>query len=230
MSVRQLYQLQCLDLEIESAEKSLADAQAKLNENKELLQARAGRAAAQSELDALLKTQKGNDDAIADITAKITVTNESLYSGRVSNPKELGSLQQELDSLIKQRNPLEDRALSLMEQVESAKARLDEAGEQLKAVESRMREEHKSLHAQIDELNAGLAGLGEKRTQALASIPADEVSFYSDIKTRRGVAVARIDRGTCGSCRISLSSAELQRARGGRIVQCSSCRRILFFE
>jgi predicted nucleic acid-binding Zn-ribbon protein len=230
MSVRQLYQLQCLDLEIEAAEKSLADAQAKLNANEELLRAKAGLAAAQAELDALLKTQKDNDNAIADITAKITVTNGSLYSGRVSNPKELGSLQQELDSLIKQRNPLEDRALSLMEQVESAKTRLDEAGGQLKAVENRMCEEHKSLHAQMDEINARLAELGEKRSQALASIPNDEVSFYSDVKTRRGVAVARIDRGTCGSCRISLSSAELQRARGGRIVQCSSCSRILFFE
>ena len=41
MSVRQLYQLQLLDLEIDSAEQSSARAQARLNENEELRQAKA---------------------------------------------------------------------------------------------------------------------------------------------------------------------------------------------
>jgi predicted nucleic acid-binding Zn-ribbon protein len=230
MSVRQLYQLQCIDLEIDTAEQASDRARTKLNDNEELRQAKAKIAKSQSELDSLLKKQKDNDNVIADITAKITVTNESLYSGRVRNPKELASLQQELDSLIKQRIPLEDNALALMEKVEKVQTQLNESGDELKTIESRLCEEHKVLHKQIDELKIKLAELHEKRSRALAAIPNDEVSFYSDIKTRRGTAVARVDRGICGSCRIALSSAELQRARSGRIVQCSSCSRILFFE
>jgi predicted nucleic acid-binding Zn-ribbon protein len=230
MGVRQLYHLQCIDLEIDAAERASARAEAKLNENEELRQAKARLDKAQAELNALLKKQKDNDNVITDITAKITVTNESLYSGRVSNPKELASLQHELDSLIKQRSPLEDNALALMEKIEKVQTQLNELGDELKTIESRLCEEHKVLHKQIDELKIKLAELHEKRSQALAAIPNEEVSFYSDIKTRRGTAVARVDRWTCGSCRIVLSSAELQRARGGRIVQCSSCSRILFFE
>ncbi len=230
MSVRQLYQLQCLDLEIDTAEQALARAQARLNENEELRQAKAKLDAAQSVIDGLVKSQKDNDNAIADITAKMTVTNESLYSGRVRNPKELSSLQQELDSLIKQRSPLEDKALSLMEKTENLQAQLDELEKELKAIKNRLREEHKVLHAQIGELNARLDELHKTRSQMLESIPNDEAGFYADIKTRRGTAVARVDRGICGSCRIALSSAELQRARGSKVVQCSSCSRILFFE
>jgi len=230
MSVRQLYQLQCLELEIESAEQSSARVQARLNEDEELRQAKEKIEKSQSELNGLLHQQKENDWAISDITAKITVTNESLYSGRVRNPKELTSLQQELESLKHQRDPLEEKAMTLMEKIEVVQSHLEKLDVELKAVEGRLREEHKALHAQIDELTAKLATVKEQCAQAIASISPDEVRFYSDLKSRRGVAVSRVEQGTCGRCRISLSSAELQRARSGKVVQCSSCSRILFFE
>jgi len=230
MSVRQLYQIQCLELEIESAEQSSARAQARLNENEELRQAKAKIAESQSELDALLQQQKENDWAISDITAKMTVTNESLYSGRVRNPKELASLQQELDSLKHQRDPLEEKAMVFMEKIEDAQSHLQKLDAELKAVESRLREEHKTLHAQIDELKAKLVQLHEQHSQAIAVIPPDEARFYADLKKRRGIAVARVEKGTCERCRISLSSAELQRARSGKFAQCSNCTRILFCE
>ncbi len=230
MSVRQLYQLQCLELEIESAEQSSARAQARLNENEELRQAKARITTSQSELDGLLQQQKENDWGISDITAKMTVASESLYSGRVRNPKELTSLQQELEGFKHQRDPLEEKAMTFMEKIEVVQSHLKKLDEELKAVESRLREEHKTLHAQIDELKDKLTALNESRTQVVASIPPDEARFYTDLKSRRGIAVARVDRGTCGRCRISLSSAELQRARSGKFAQCSNCTRILFFE
>ena len=230
MSVRQLYQLQCLELEIESAEQASARAQARLNEDEELRQAKDKIEKSQSELNDLLHQQKENDWAISDITAKITVTSESLYSGRVRNPKELTSLQQELESLKHQRDPLEEKAMTLMEKIEVVQSHLEKLDVELHVVEGRLREEHKALHAQIDELTAKLATLKEQRAQDVASISPDEVRFYSDSKKRQGIAVARVEQGTCGRCRISLSSAELQRARSGKVVQCSSCSRILFFE
>jgi predicted nucleic acid-binding Zn-ribbon protein len=230
MSVRQLYQLQCLDLEIESAEQSSARAQVKLGEDEELRQAKAIVAKSQSELDGLLQQQKENDWAISDITAKMTVANESLYSGRVRNPKELTSLQQELEGFKHQRDPLEEKAMNFMEKIENVQAHLKKLDAELKTVEGRLREERKTLHAQLGELAVKLAALKEQHSQALASIPPDEAHFYADLKKRRGVAVARVEQGTCGSCRISLSSTELQRARSGKIVQCSSCSRILFSE
>jgi predicted nucleic acid-binding Zn-ribbon protein len=230
MSVRQLYQLQCIELEIESAEQAVARDRARLAEHKELSQAKANLDKARSELNGLLQQQKDNDWALFDISAKMTVTTESLYSGRVRNPKELTSLQQELEALGHQRDPLEETALGLMEQIEGAQARIKECEAALTAVESRLGAEHKEVHAHIDELNARLATLNEQRARAAAQVPPDELGFYNNLKARRGMAVSRVEQGTCGACRISLSSAEVQRARAGRIVQCSSCRRILFFE
>ena len=230
MGVRQLNQLQNLDLEIESAEKSSAMALAKLNENEKLKRARAILARSQAELEALVRRQKESDWAISDITGKMTVANESLYSGRVRNPKELTSLQQELYALKKQRDPLEETAMGLMEKIDAAQKHISIIGEDLKSLESRLSEEHKTLHSQLEELTARLTSLKEERSRTASTIPPEEVSFYTEIKTRRGIAIAKVDKGTCGRCRISLSSAELQRARSGKMSQCSSCSRILFFE
>ena len=117
-----------------------------------------------------------------------------------------------------------------MEKIEAAQKQLNITEGGLKSLESRLGEEHKSLHSRIEELTAKLASLKEDRKKIVSAIPPEEVRFYSEIKTRRGVAVAKIDKGTCGSCRISLSSAELQKARSGKMAQCSSCSRILYFE
>ena len=39
---------------------------------------------------------------------------------------------------------------------------------------------------------------------------------------------ARVEQGICRGCRISLPTTDLQQARSGKLVQCSSCGRILF--
>jgi len=148
----------------------------------------------------------------------------------VRNTKELTSLQQELEGLKHQRDPLEEKAMNFMEQIENVQSHLKKLDAELKTVEGRLWEERKTLHAQLGELAVKLAALKEQHSQALVSIPPDEAHFYADLKKRRGIALARVEQGTCGSCRISLSSAELQRARSGKIVQCSSCSRILFSE
>lgn len=230
MSVRQLYQIQCLDLEIQSAEQSSAQAQARLTDNKEFQLAKTRVANSQSELDCLLQQQKENDWVISDITAKMTVASGSLYSGRVRNPKELTSLQQELDSFKRQRDPLEEQSMTFMEKVEVLQANLRKLEAEFKAAETRLFEEHKNLHALIGELVDKLIALNEKRALVAITTPPDEMLMYTDLRKRLGIAVARIDRGTCGRCRISLSSSELQRARTGKLTQCSSCYRILFFE
>jgi len=230
VSVRQLYQLQCIEFDIESREQALARDKARLGESEELRQAQARLAKARAEMDALVHQQKENDWAISDLSAKMTVTKESLYSGRVRNPKELTGLQQELDALKRQRDPLEEKALDMMEQVEAAQADIKKLEEELTAAEARSKEEQKTLHAEIDSLQAQLASLQEKRQHMVGVIPPDEMRFYTGLKVRRGVAVAKVEQGTCGRCRLALSSAEIQRTRSGTMVQCSSCSCILFFE
>jgi predicted nucleic acid-binding Zn-ribbon protein len=58
------------------------------------------------------------------------------------------------------------------------------------------------------------------------------VAAYDRLRRRRrGVAVVRVERGTCLGCRLTVPTVVLQRARSGtnpNPVQCPSCERMLY--
>ena len=61
-------------------------------------------------------------------------------------------------------------------------------------------------------------------------IDAETIDCYNRFRKQKGLAVARVEQGTCRGCRISLSTAELQRVKGNKLIMCSSCGRILFID
>jgi predicted nucleic acid-binding Zn-ribbon protein len=125
---------------------------------------------------------------------------------------------------------MEEKVLGIMEQVELATAELDNLNNKFKALEEEWRVEQQRLSAEIEQLKSSLSKLKNERQMALDSIDAETVDLYNHLKKQKGLAVARVEQGTCCGCRISLSTAELQRARGSSLVKCNSCGRILFID
>jgi predicted nucleic acid-binding Zn-ribbon protein len=117
-----------------------------------------------------------------------------------------------------------------MERVEAVTADLAALNIELKGMEEGWRNQQKELSAEIGRLKESISELKGKRELALAGIDAGTLDYYNRLKKQKGWAVAKIEQGTCRSCRISLSTAELQRARGDQLVECNSCHRILFLD
>lgn len=230
MSVRQLYELQCLEQDIEAVEQALATSMAAVGESQALKEAKATLAQAIAEVNVTKAEQKNTEIGITDISAKIEKATESLYSGRIKNPKELQSLQQDISSLQSQRNPLEEKALSLMEKNETLENRVKQLCGELTQVEKEWLVEQHSLHTRIETNKQRLAELRQKWTSMTAAIPPADLSAYNQLKKTRGWGVARMEQGTCGRCRLNLSTSEIQRARAGQVVSCSSCGRLIYFE
>jgi len=229
MSVAQkLYQLQELELEIESEEQALSRCLGQLGESEAVVCARARLSQAQQHLEALKKEQQALEWQIDDLGAKIAVLKESLYSGRVKNPKELAGMQQEEKGLEAQRDRLEERVLDIMERAELVTAGLAKIEGELEALEQEWRRQQQELSVEIERLKKLISELKEKQQLFLAGIDPQTADYYYQLKKQKGWAVARVEQGTCRGCRISLSTAELQRARGEQLVECNSCRRILY--
>ena len=228
--VRQLYQLQALELEIESKEQALARNMGQLGESQAVAGVRAKLAREQQHLDELKKKQHSAEWEIEGIETKLAAAKEALYSGRIKNPKELASLQHEVESLKGRHDQMEEKALEIMEQVELAQANLASLSSKLSTMEDGWRGEQQKLSADIEQLKNMLSELKQKRQLALAGIDPETVDFYCQLRKQKGWAVARVEQGNCCGCRISLSTAELQQARGGRLVQCNNCGRILFID
>jgi predicted nucleic acid-binding Zn-ribbon protein len=229
-SVTKLIGLQELEIEIASLEKVLADSQGKVGESPALRQAKENVKRADDTYKKLVDHQKEMEWQSEDINTKLKAVNEKLYSGRVTNPKELTSLQQEAGILSGKANELDGEALDVIEKAEIAGQSLSREREKLKQAEGIWHVEQQQLKEEIDNIQEKLATLKEKRSGSIEGISSHAMQLYERVKQQRGVAVARVTQGTCGGCRIGLSTAQLQRARGETLERCGNCGRILFCE
>jgi predicted nucleic acid-binding Zn-ribbon protein len=225
---QQLYRLQELDLALAANEQNQANIKRQLGESQEMAQVRAKLTTEQRRLDELERQQHAVEWEAEDLTTKLTATEEKLFSGKIRNPKELTNLQREADELKTRRNELEDRALEKMDQAEATTGSINSLTEELDRLEADWRAQQEKLSVELDELKAAHAELTRERQQMVVEIASGTVSVYEEIRSRKGTAVAKVEQGTCRGCQITLTTTELQQARGGGLVRCGSCGRILF--
>ena len=225
---KQLYQLQELDQALDSSIRALGEISSQIGESGVILKAKDELASELKRLEEVKKKQHAAEWETDDLKAKIAAGEESLYSGRITSPKELASLKQEVDSFRFRCGQLEDRTLELMEQVEATEAGISGLKTRLEVLEAEWHLEQKRLISVVEKLKATIAEFEDKRELLLSEIDSSAVSIYQDLKRQRGKAVAKVEQGICTGCRISLSVSELQRARSDSLIQCSSCGRILF--
>ncbi len=229
MSVtKQLYQLQEVDLELESNEQALEQKTSQLGESQEVVRVRTELSSQRQHLEELKRQQHSAEWEIDDLTNKIASLEQKLYDGRIKNPKELTNLQHEVGGLKTRRDQLEDKVLEIMDRVELAEASVTTISNELKSLEAKWRRQQQHLTIDIEQLKIILTDLEQKHQLILAEVDSHMVNLYQELKRQRGTAVAKVDQGMCRGCRISLPTSELQRARSGSLVRCGSCGRILF--
>lgn len=226
--VKQLYQLQEVDLELESTERTLRQVASQLGESELVVGARSKLAVEHQSLEELNRQQRSVEWDIDDLTSKLATMEGELYSGRVRNPKELANLQHEIDLLKARCRQLEDRALEVMDQVELTTVNVATQNSELKVLEVEWHHQQQQLSANLEQLKTVLSDLENRRQLVIADIDPQTVRVYQELKKQKGTAVARVEQGICRGCRISLPITELQRTRSGSLVRCSSCGRILF--
>jgi predicted nucleic acid-binding Zn-ribbon protein len=225
---KQLYQLQDIDLELESDEQTLNLIINQLGESNAIIQAEEKLESERQTLEELTRQQHSIEWEVEDITSKQKKVEEELYSGRIRNPKELADLQHESEVLKANLARLEEQALEIMEKVEQAAKSVVASDSALNRLKAEWQSQQRKLSADMEKLKKAIASLKNKRQRLVKDIDQETIDIYTELRKQRGTAVARVQQGTCLGCRITLPVSDLQRARGGSLVRCSSCGRILF--
>ena len=225
---RDLYQLQEVDLALEANLQSQKRVSAQIGESQLVLKAKTKLAEELKNLETLSAQQKSTEWEIDDLTNKIKETEKKLYGGKIFNSKELGSLQQETDELKKRRSVFDDKSLGLMDELEALRKAIDSTKDELAKLQTLWQMQQKQFVVELMQLKAAQAVNETNRQQIAELIDADTLFTYQELKKRKGLAVAKVEQGICQGCRITLPNTDLQRARSGGVVRCSSCGRIIF--
>lgn len=227
---KSLYELQLIDLDNRKKEVALSETEKKIGESVVLISAREKLT---SVTDCLLtneKEQQGIQWQVDDLESKIKATRQKLFSGKIANPKELVNLEHELAALQKRLNEMEERLLDLMSQTDSLKSNLTAREEDYREIESGWKKEQRELAGYKETIRTELDFLKLKRDELVSMLNRDSLNVYEKLRTTKGQAVVRVEQGLCLGCRLNLSVVEMQRTRGGGIVHCSNCGRILYCE
>ena len=156
---RQLYELQEVDLEIESKKEALSNVQSRLGQSQALDEARANLATQKNCVDELNASQRAGEWEVEDLRTKAAGIEQKLYGGTLKNPKELSSLQEQAEHLKKRRREEEDKVLDIMSEVEAAQTGLAMISQEVEILEKSWKEEQAELSREQDRLSTNLVNL-----------------------------------------------------------------------
>jgi predicted nucleic acid-binding Zn-ribbon protein len=227
-----LHRLQILDSELSEQRSKLREVDGLLGETREVTAARACFTQAEQDLAGARSRLRDLEMDLQVLTERITTTEARLYGGKVTNPKELAAMQQDLSHMKRSRTALEDDVLVGMTGVEDAGARLVTARSQLDMIEGKWRTEQDRLGREAEKLRARVATLTEDRSKLVALVTPRDLSTYEELlRAKGGRAVALLVGGMCEGCRVTLPTGKVQGVRQSQVlVTCTNCGRILFVE
>ncbi len=223
-----LKRLQEVDHHLEDIAHRLEEIAAALEDREQVEQAAEDARRCQAEAEAARRRQEELEFELNRAEAKLKQTEQKLYSGRVTNPRELADLQAEAQSLQRRRSQLEDKLLEAMLAYEDAAQAAEEAEGHLAAMKSEWEARHARLQEEQAQLRRQQQQLHEERESLVAQIPGSVMDSYRYLWDRTGGwPVAQLRGDVCGVCGMSVNKPTQLKVHRGEEAYCDGCRRLL---
>ncbi len=172
--------------------------------------------------------QKKLEDELDSLTKKIDKEQKRLYGGTINNPKELSSVQQEINHL---KGLADEKETALLEQLDV----VDVLTGNDKTISARLAIRKAELDKAKDEMDAALADIKAEREKLQAergpfynSLSEDTRQLYDRVRTKHPLAVTILEGNLCQGCRVELPSTEAERIeQSQKLEKCPECGRII---
>ena len=179
----------------------------------------------------LTRDQKKADAEVEQVKARRTRDEERLNSGSVTNPKDLESLQHELQALERRIATLEDEELEVMEKLEEAQGRLATVTANLDALTAELQHVEAARDAALGAIDEELAAVGSDRERVKGGVPEDLLALYEKLRGQHGgLGAAALRARRCEGCHLEINGADLREIAAqpaDDVVRCPECSRIL---
>ena len=232
VAVRELYDLQLLDWDIQKREEELAEIRARAADDSRRMAAKGQLDALENKTAELARLRRQSENIIEDIEPRIAEVDRRLYDGSVTNPREFEAYQEERTNLVGNLGEEEDKLLELMIESDDTQVLLDKARTLFERIDEERTRELANLQSRHAEVTSELPDFRQQRLALVSEHAPTTLAIYESVRQLRGgQGAALVDRrGLCQGCRLVIPTTELQRARAGdEIVQCGSCSRILIY-
>jgi predicted nucleic acid-binding Zn-ribbon protein len=227
-----LFRLQEIDLELDAGHARLAAIDQALSNDPEVQSAKQAALKAHDQFNATRVRARAIEVDVQALSEKIADAEQRLYSGAISNPKELRDLEQDLASLRRRRSEVEEKELDAMIAAETAEGEAATCQTRLQQAEQASLRAQGALTEERTRLQARVSQITGEREAISDPLPNDDRLVYQRLwQTKNHRPVAKVADSSCLACGEEVSSARVQEIRRGTaLVRCSGCERILYAE
>lgn len=224
-----LYAIQSYEIAIDKARERLQEIEAALAHDEQVATSQAAFDDSEQTLHQLRTQVKDLELENASLQEKIEAVDKLLYSGKITNPKELQERQSELESLRRRQVILEERLQETISAAEDQQIAHEQASQDLQEALANREQSHVDLIAEQERLNAEIQENLLERKTIVDRVPKDLLKQYRSLRKRKaGQAVALLKDKQCMSCGIEQPSSDVQRVmHDDELIYCVGCGRIL---
>ena len=228
-TVKQLYFLQEVDLDLDGVNGQIAQVERELEGRLSLGKIEDSLVQSKEKLQEIQTAHRQLQQETESQRQRSTSLDNQLYSGELDNPRDLEALQLEANNVRHMLEQMDVRLLELSLQAEDARSGIATLEQELSETQAAWETRQAELWQQLEELTDRQEALAKDRRSLASGVEPVELTRYEGLRrSKGGQAIARVVRGLCQACRMSLPSQHLQRVRAGRqTVLCNSCGRML---
>ncbi|MCY4062913.1 MAG: hypothetical protein OXG53_11145 [Chloroflexi bacterium] len=227
--VAALYRLQKLELDILERAKRIKAINAQLEDDAALREAEAENEERQAALETAEARVRDMELEIAAAVDKRQGAETRLYSGEVTNPKELQDMQMEVEALTRRKSVLDDELLKLSSERDEFRGKAETAAARCEEARDEHEQERKALLDEKETLTASVNLLLARRKTSVEAIPQQAFQTYNSMRTAKSNRpVAVLKDKACTICGIEQNYIVITAInRGDDLVNCQNCGRIL---
>ena len=223
-----LVRFQEIDLELHHLNQRLTEIEATLNDTSALAEAQQNADGTAQAARAARKAQKDVEFELQKTQTEIQQTDQRLYSGSVTNPRQLEDLQAKSQSLRRWVTKLEDDLLEAMVAREEADESDAKASANLKHIATKRAHFEQNLAAERAVLQTRGQTLLQEAENVKAHIPPAILDSYHYLTSRTGgIPVARLQGEVCNMCGIEVLKPTQRKVKNGEEAYCDGCRRLI---
>lgn len=224
-----LYRIQSVDLKLHAHRQRAKAIDAELASDEAIQQALQAKKAIEKRLRPEEARANDLNLELQTIATQRKQFSSQLYSGAISNPKELQDIEHKIEELTRRQSELETTLLETMMVVDDLKAQLEAASATLAEVEAARASELGALLEERQQIRTEIRQLKAQREKLVAGTDAEAMVLYDEMwRAKQGRPVAIMEGDRCKHCGVSQTEVVAQRVRRGQeIVFCTNCGRIL---
>ena len=227
--IEHLISLQVTDREIQRLRAEIAELPKRVAAIEEKLAGtKSGLEKAKASVKADEAARRTYDSAISDLRQKISKYRDQ--SLEVKTNDQYKALMHEIQFAEQQIAVNEDKILELMVNAEVREKQVKAAEAEMKAEIAEIEKEKTIARERTAQDEKELTEWTAKRDAARGAVDADLLRHYERVMKFRGSGLAEVRDQKCLGCSVVLRPQTYNEVRGGKMIFCDSCQRILYYD